>query len=63
MPPTPQAELQAILESLNNKKQAWAALTAAERSQLLRETLQTTIAACPALRLLLHHPRSYCELL
>ena len=58
MPPTPQAELQAILESLNNKKQAWAALTAEERAQLLRETLKTTIAACPALHLLLHHLRS-----
>ena len=55
MPPTPKAELQAILESLDNKKQAWAALTAAERAQLLRETLKTTIAACPALRLLLYH--------
>ena len=55
MPPTPQAELQAILESLDNRKQAWAALTATERAQLLRETLKTTIAVCPALRPPLHH--------
>ena len=49
MPATSQAELQAILESLDNRKQAWAALTAAERAQLLRETLKTTIAVCPVL--------------
>ncbi len=48
MPATSQAELQAILESLDSKKQAWAALTAPERAQLLRETLKTTIAVCPS---------------
>ena len=44
MPATPEAELQAILESLDSKKQAWVALGAAERAALVRETLRTTIA-------------------
>ncbi len=44
IPATPEAELQAILESLDSKKQAWAALGTAERAALLRETLRTTIA-------------------
>lgn len=44
MPATSEAELKAILESLDNRKQAWAALGAAERAALLRETLKTTSA-------------------
>ncbi len=48
IPATPEAELQAILESLDNKKQAWAALGTAERAALLRETLRTTIAVRPS---------------
>ncbi|KAK9835218.1 hypothetical protein WJX81_006473 [Elliptochloris bilobata] len=44
IPATSQAELQGILESLDGKKQAWAVLPAAERAELLRETLKTTIA-------------------
>ncbi len=58
MPATSEAELRAILESLDNRKQAWAALGAAERAALLRETLKTTSAV--SLPTLCHE---YAELL
>jgi hypothetical protein len=49
--PTPERELEAVLQQLEAKKEEWANLTTLKRATLLRDTLKCVIearVACPA---------------
>lgn len=79
MSPTPEKELEAVLQQLDAKKAEWANLTTLKRADLLRATLKTVIevraplhrwcCGMPALPILscrharVHCPRKRCEAL